>query len=91
MHLAALGVATAPERDGSATHDGDAAWHGGATKSENEEESVFWYRWPGHSFGFSSHPDLWLWYADSAIKQRGHEERSDDRLSWNLETRSTGG
>ena len=49
------------------------------------------YRWSGRSFGFSSHPDLWLWAADAGIKQRGSEERPDDRLSWNLDTRSTGG
>ena len=49
------------------------------------------YRWSRSSFGFSSHPDLWLWLADAGIKQRGVEERPDDRLSWNLDSRSTGG
>ena len=49
------------------------------------------YRWAGHAFGFSSHPELWLWAADAGIKQHGAEERSDDRLSWNLDTLSTGG
>jgi len=61
------------------------------TRSENEDESVYWYRWQRSSFGFSSHPELWLWLADAGIKQRGVEERPDDRLSWNLESRSTGG
>lgn len=71
------------------TH-GDEFW-GHRTKSENLEHGVYWYRWEGNSFGFSSHPDLWLMLADCAIKLIGIEECSDDRLSWNLEFRSTGG
>ena len=43
------------------------------TYSENEEESVYWYRWQRCSFGFSSHPELWLWLADAGVKQRGIE------------------
>ena len=66
-------------------------FEGLGTTTDNEEESVFWYRWPSHSFGFSSDPNLWLWAADAGIKQRGFEERSEDRLSWNLDLRSTGG
>ena len=50
---------------------------------------------PDNSFGFSAHPKLLLWAADSAIKLlpggAEHEERSAERLSWNLDTRSTGG
>lgn len=73
------------------THD--ASFSGYDTTTDNEEEGVFWYRWPGHSFGFTSHPRLWLWLADCAIFQRGpaFEENPDDRLSWNLESYSTGG
>ena len=40
--------------------------------------------------GFSSDPQLFLYYADSGIR-RWDEKNSEDRLSWNLETRSTGG
>ena len=66
-------------------------FEGMGTTTDNEEESVYWYRWPNSSFGFSSDPNLWLWAADAGIKQRGLEERSEDRLSWNLDLRSTGG
>eukprot|EP00316_Scyphosphaera_apsteinii_P001641 CAMPEP_0119315304 /NCGR_PEP_ID=MMETSP1333-20130426/35251_1 /TAXON_ID=418940 /ORGANISM="Scyphosphaera apsteinii, Strain RCC1455" /LENGTH=295 /DNA_ID=CAMNT_0007320619 /DNA_START=29 /DNA_END=913 /DNA_ORIENTATION=- len=71
------------------THD--ESFHGFATTTSNEEESVFWYRWTNHSFGFSSDPSLWLWAADAAIKQIGREACSEDRLSWNLDLHSTGG
>ena len=64
---------------------------GMGSRSDNEDEGVYWYRWARSSFGFSSHPDLWLYLADAGIKQHGFEERPDDRLSWNLDSRSTGG
>lgn len=88
FHLLAWGSREVVLRE---TH-GDG-FRGEATTSENEEDSVFWYRWRGRSFGFSSHPQLWLWLADAGLKQRGaaFEPRPEDRLSWNLETRSTGG
>jgi len=72
------------------THD-PATFHGLGTTTTNVDEDVYWYRWPGHSFGFSSDPALWLWAADAGIKQTGSEDASEDRLSWNLDLRSTGG
>ena len=75
--------------------DGETAFTGLATVSENECDGVFWYRWTGSAFGFSGSPRLWLWKADAGIKQRDQdthpEELSETRLSWNLEEHSTGG
>lgn len=71
------------------THE-ESDFQGHGTTTDNEEEGVYWYRWPNHSFGFSSDPSLWLWAADSGIRWPG-EKRSEDRLSWNLDLHSTGG
>ena len=73
------------------THDQE--FEGFETSTDNADEDVYWYRWPNHSFGFSSDPALWLWAADAAIAQigPGNERASEDRLSWNLDTLSTGG
>eukprot|EP00965_Chrysotila_dentata_P252743 6210848-Pleurochrysis_carterae.AAC.2 len=73
------------------THDCHG-FRGGVTRSENEENGVHWYLWPEHAIGFSSDPNLFLYYADAAISIMGEAEiASEDRLSWNLETTSTGG
>ena len=55
-------------------------------------EQTYWYWWREHSFGFSADKNLFLYYADSAIAAQGRPEpASESRLSWNLETQSTGG
>lgn len=69
----------------------ERSFGGGATTSSNLEDGVHWYRWPAHAIGFSSDPNLFLYYADSGIKRGLREVAPADRLSWNLETRSTGG
>ena len=67
------------------------------TISTNVDDDVYWYRWEGHSFGFSSDPHLRLWPAyvgdvqPAALQGQDEEEASEDRLSWNLDLRSTGG
>lgn len=71
------------------THDDD--FGGCATHTSNLEDGVYWYRWPDHSFGFSSHQDLWLWNADCLILMSPGEVNPSDRLSWNLDLHSTGG
>mmetsp|Transcript_118574 Transcript_118574/g.369358 ORF Transcript_118574/g.369358 Transcript_118574/m.369358 type:complete len:293 (+) Transcript_118574:69-947(+) len=73
----------------SQTHG--ARFRGAATKTANLDRGVYWYRWPDHSFGFSSQEDLFLFFADCGIKRGVLEQRPEDRLSWNLETESTGG
>lgn len=73
-----------------ATHD-RVRFRGGDTRSDNIENGVFYYRWPEHAMGFSSDPSLYLLYADSARARGIPETFSADRLSWNLETLSTGG
>jgi hypothetical protein len=72
------------------THD-ENGFDGGFTTSENEYAGVYWYRWPDHSFGFSTCPNLLLQYADASPAFGYPEEGSDDRLSWNLDLVSTGG
>ena len=55
-------------------------------------EQTYWYWWREHSFGFSADKNLFLYYADSAIAAQGRPEpASESRLSWNLESQSTGG
>mmetsp|Transcript_65112 Transcript_65112/g.108174 ORF Transcript_65112/g.108174 Transcript_65112/m.108174 type:complete len:295 (-) Transcript_65112:458-1342(-) len=74
------------------THD--ETFGGNETTTDNEVEGVFFYRWPGNSFGFSSDPNLFLWLADCGIKRYPPERpevRPNERLSWNLEMFSTGG
>ena len=85
--LAAWGERTAVLQS---THDA-LSFQGGKTKAPTLHRGVYWYRWPSHSFGFTSCPDLFLWYADALAAFGGCEEASGDRLSWNLEMESTGG
>ena len=54
-------------------------------------EQTYWYWWREHSFGFSADKNLFLYYADSAIATGRPEPASESRLSWNLESQSTGG
>jgi len=61
---------------------------------ENSEEGVFWYRWDNSAFGFTAHPEVQLWLADSRIIREGEarEKLPGSRLSWNLDPgQSTGG
>ena len=68
-----------------------SAFQGGRTTLDMAEHGVHFYRWRDHAMGFSSDPDVFLFYADSGIIRDLPEKKPGDRLSWNLERRSTGG
>lgn len=76
------------------THD-EQGFSGGRTTTDNQVDAVYWYRWPRHSFGFTADPKINLWFADVEGDRRfggsGDESSGESRLSWNLETISTGG
>ena len=74
---------------GTTHHKHDFA--GGPTSAGKPEHGVHFYRWPGHAMGFSSDPTLFLMCADAGCKRGIEERRPEDRLSWSLERRSTGG
>lgn len=86
-----LALAALAPRDVALRATLDHGFVGGEVQSTNLDHGVYWYRWPSHSFGFSSSPDLLLWYADCGIIRRPPESNPNDRLSWNLESFSTGG
>ena len=92
--LLALAAWGTPQEVFAVTHH-KTDFEGGKTVSENLVSGTYWYLWPDHAFGFSSDPALHLWYADVADQPRfgGSAEctKPEDRLSWNLETVSTGG
>lgn len=69
----------------------ESGFRGGRTSTDNVEGGVHFYRWREHAMGFSADPSLFLYYADSGIKRGFEEARPADRLSWNLETVSSGG
>lgn len=72
------------------THQGDE-FAGGRCQGVLHRET-YWYRWPQRATGFSGHPDLFLFFADSACARGIKEEESESRLSWNLDQgESTGG
>lgn len=61
LYLAAWGPRDIVLRE---THD-PSNFFGRQTTTSNWHEEVCFYRWPGSSFGFSEHPSLHLWKADS--------------------------
>jgi len=91
LALAAWGT---PAEVFTVTHDKNT-FKGGKTVSSNLVGGTHWYLWPEHAFGFSLDPQLHLWYADvgDQIRYGGSGEIKDasSRLSWNLESGSTGG
>jgi hypothetical protein len=61
LYLAAWGPRDVVLRE---THD-PVEFLGRQTTTSNEHEGVFFYRWPGCSFGFSEDPSLHLFLADA--------------------------
>lgn len=61
LYLAAWGPRDVVLRETHGQHE----FRGHQTTTSNEHEGVFFYRWPGSSFGFSEDPSLHLWKADA--------------------------